>query len=244
MKTLRFITITALVLLVSACATTTTRTHPELDRELLNVDSVVVAPPRVEIQYITLTGEDERMEELEEATRTQLVYRAENALRQRGFEIVEFDFERAIAEDEEFAYTVTQIREGFEKAKEDLSLGKPLPEEEAKKIQISVGEAVNIVASRTGADTILLMRYQGFDKSGGHVAKDVGTSLLVGILTLGAFVPIYATKGAVTEAALIDGATGDVLWADIRGGTLDPAIADKILETMPHDVDPAETELR
>jgi hypothetical protein len=239
MKTLRMVAVLSILLVVAGCATTTTtRTHPTLEEQLHHVNSVVIAPPRVEIEYVTLTGENERLTDQEEIIRAQLINIAEVELRNHGYEIVEFDFDKAIENDEELAYTVTQIREGFDKAKEDLQFGKQISEEQANKLQISLGEAANIVAAESGADAILLMRYAGFDKSGGHVAKDVGTTLLVGILTMGQVLMTSPTSGAMTEVALIDGITGDVLWADVKGGYLNAAVAAHAMDTLPHDVDP------
>jgi len=238
MKTLRMATILSILLVAAGCATTTTRTHPTLEEQLHHVNSVVIAPPRVEIEYVTLTGENERLTDTEELIRAQLITIAERELRVHGYEIIEFDFDSAIENDEEFAYTVTQIREGFDKAKEDLQLGKQVSEEQAKKLQICLGEAANIIAAESGADAILLMRYSGFDKSDGYVAKDIGTTLLVGILTAGSVLMTSPTSGAVTEVALIDGATGDLLWADIKSGYLNAAVADHAMDSMPHDVDP------
>ena len=215
------------LLLAAGCATTTTtRTHPTLEEQLHHINSVVIAPPRVEIEYVTLTGENERKTEQEESIRAQLVAIAEGALTAHGYEIVEFDFDGAMENDEEFAYTVTQIREGFDNAKEDLKFGKPIAEEKAKNLKISLGEAASIVAAESGADAILLIRYSGFDKSDGYVAKDVGTSVLVAVLSMGIVLMTSPTSGAITEVALIDGITGDLLWADVKGGFLNatPAI--------------------
>lgn len=239
MNTLRVSTLLGTLLIVTGCATTTTtRTHPTLEEQLSHVNSVVIAPPRVEIEYVTLTGENERLTDQEETISSQLINIAEVHLRDRGYEIVNFDFDKALEEDQEFAYTVTQIREGFDKAKEDLQFGKQISEEEARKLKICLGEAANIVATKTGADAILLMRYAGFDKSDGHVAKDVGTTLLVGILTMGQILMTSPASGAVTEVALIDGITGDILWADVKGGFLNASVADHAMDTLPDDVDP------
>lgn len=238
MKSLRLPTLFSFLLLASACAITTTRTHPELNEQLQHIDTVVIAPPRVEITQLTLTGENERLLELERMIRQELVALAEARLRERGFEVLPFDFDAAMQENDEFAYTVTQIREGFEKAKEDLQLGQPIAPEKANKLAVSLGEATNIVAARTGADAILLLRYQGFDKSSGYVAKDVATSVLVAVLTAGQIVPYKPAEGAITEAALVDGATGEVLWADIKGGKLNAAIAGNTMDTLPQDMDP------
>ena len=153
MKSFRIAAVLGFMLVVGGCATTTTRTHPTLDEQLEHVNSVVIAPPRVEIEYVTLTGENERLTEQEEVIRQQLIAIARNALVIHGYEVVEFDFEGAMENDEEFAYTVTQIREGFDKAKEDLQLGKQVSEEEARKLQVCLGEAANVVAAESGADS-------------------------------------------------------------------------------------------
>jgi hypothetical protein len=238
MNTLQTAAVASFFLFVTGCATTTTRTHPALEEELQHINSVVIAPPRVEIEYVTLTGENERLTDREESIRTELVAIAQRELSEHGYEIIDFDFDSAMENDAEFAYTVTQIREGFDKAKEDLQLGKQVSPEQANKLKISVGEAVNVVAAESGADAILLIRYAGFDKSDGYVAKDVGTSLLVGILTAGSVIMTSPASGAVTEVALIDGVTGEVLWADIKGGYLNAAVADRAMDSLPHDVDP------
>ena len=77
------------MLVVAGCATTTTtRTHPTLEEQLHHVNSVVIAPPRVEIEYVTLTGENERLTDQEEIIRAQLINIAEVELRNHGYEIV------------------------------------------------------------------------------------------------------------------------------------------------------------
>jgi hypothetical protein len=230
--------VVSVALFVGGCATTTTRTHPTLEEELHRVNSVVIVPPRIEIQYVTLTGEDERMIEEEQAIRTELMAIAARELRDHGYEVIDFDFQAAMDQNDELAYTVTEIREGFDRARADLKMGIALSKDEANEIRVSVGEAVNTVAAMSGADAILLMRYVGFKKSGGYVAKDVGTGLLVGVLTLGTVVPVSPTSGAMTEVALIDAVSGDVLWADITSGMLDSSITDEVLDTLPHDIDP------
>lgn len=188
---------------------------------------------------MTLTGENERITSKETEIKRQLLSIAKGELKEGGYEVIEHDFDKTIEEDEEFAYLVNEINNGFEQAKKDLQHGKALPPAEARKIKASVGEAVNVVSEASGADAILLVRYQGFQKSEGQIAKDVGTSVLVGVLTLGAVVPVQPTNGAFAEIALIDGTTGDVLWTDIRGGTLSSQIVDVAMDTMPDDIDAA-----
>lgn len=238
MNKLRPLSFLSLLILAAGCATTTTRTHPELDEQLNHIDTVVIAPPRVEITYLTLTGENERLLEQERLIGNELLALAESRLIEEGFEVLPFDFETAMKENDDFAYTVTQVREGFDKAKEDLRLGRMISPDQASKLTVSLGEAVNTVSAWTGADAILLLRYQGFDKSGGHMAKDVATSVLVAVLTAGMMFPMQAAEGAITEAALIDGATGEVLWADVKYGPLNAKVAGNTMQSLPKDMDP------
>ena len=237
MKSLHIAAIITLLVFIASCTTTTsTRRHPTLTEQLEYIDSVVVIPPRVEIEYVTLTGENERLTEQEDTVRIHLIKMAEHRLKRCGYDVVEFDFENAMKSNEEFAYIVTQVREGFDQAKKELQLGKGLTIEEATTLKASIGEVVNVIAEATGADAILLMRYEGFEKSKGYKSKDIGTSILVGVLT--GIVPVAAPTGAITEVALIDGSTGDVLWADIMGGALGPSVAATAMSTLPIDVDP------
>jgi hypothetical protein len=90
------------------------------------------------------------MTEKENEIRTQRLEIAGRRLSQRGYEPVDFDFSGTMASDEEFGYTITQVREGFDRARKDLQPGKKVSEEEAGKIRTSVGEAVNIVDAAAG----------------------------------------------------------------------------------------------
>ena len=224
-----------LIVAVTGCATTSTRLHPTLEQELKQIEKVVIAPPDVRIVKVTLTGEDERIPDKEENYKQELLDIARRELAEGGYEVVDYDFATKLSEDEEFAYLVTQIREGFEQAKKDLQYGKQISEQEAQKIRTEVGEAATIVAGESGADAILLLTYSAFVKSGGHVAKDIATSFLVGILT--GMAPVSSSSGAVTEVALIDGTTGEVLWTDIRQGAFKPELADTAMSTLPDDID-------
>ncbi len=54
------------LMMMTGCVTTSTRTHPTLEEELLEVNTVVIAPPRVEIEFKKLVGENNRLEYQEE----------------------------------------------------------------------------------------------------------------------------------------------------------------------------------
>ena len=223
------------IALVSACATTTVREHPTLESQLLDVDSVLIVTPAVTIQQINFAADNERLVELEQSIQNELIALARNELESRGFDIVEFDLEAAIAEDENLAYAVTQAEEGFEEAKKTL-YEEQLTEDDKRKFQVSIGTAVNLVSEKSGADAVLLIHYIGYRKSAGNVAKDVAVGVLSGLL-LGV-VPTSASASSYVEVAFIDGVTGDVLWTNVfSAASLDLTAATKALEAFPEDVD-------
>ncbi|MBK6509342.1 MAG: hypothetical protein IPG06_07675 [Haliea sp.] len=137
------------------------------------------------------------------------------------------------------ATLITDFVTGYDNAKEELQHGKAISLEEAKNIRASLGEVATRVAAAAEADAVVLVRFGGFEKSEGQIAKDVGTSLLIGVISLGTVIPIQPTSGAFTEVALIDGYSGDILWTDIRGGALSSELTDMLLDQLPDDIDDA-----
>lgn len=221
--------------LITACATTTVREHPTLESQLLDVDSVLIVTPAVTIEQINFSADNERLIDLENTIKNDLISLATRELTARGFEIVDYDLEKAISEDENLAYAVNQAEEGFSEAKETL-YEEQLSEEEKRKFQVSVGTAVNIISEKSGADAVLLMHYIGYKKSAGYVAKDVAVGVLSGLL-LGV-VPTSGNTSSYVEVAFIDGVTGDVLWTNVfSAATLDLTAANKAMEAFPEDID-------
>ena len=234
------LSVVLVLVMLSACTTTSVREHPTLESQLLDVDSVLIVTPAVTVEQINFAADNERLVELEMSLQRELTALARNALEARGFEIVDFDLEAAIAEDENLAYAVTQAEDGFEEAKKTL-YDEPLTEDEKRKFQVSVGTAVNLISEKSGADAVLLIHYIGYRKSKGHVAKDVAVGVLSGLL-LGV-VPTSASATSYVEVAFIDGVTGDVLWTNIfSAASLDLTAATKALEAFPDDVDTVTTE--
>jgi len=241
MKRRTLLTIAATAAWLTGCSslqTTTTREHEDLESHLLKVERVVIAPPEVSIALIKVSGDNERIASLEHSTRQGILNLARRDLRVAGYEVVEFDFAKAIAEDEDFAFTITQVRDAFDMARQELRAGRELSAAQKRAFNASVGSAVNAVSARTDADAVLLLRYAGFRKSEGMVTRDVASSVAFAILTMGQGLLVHNTSGAQIEAALIDGVTGDVLWTDSRAGSLDASIATAAMSTLPRDIDP------
>ena len=225
--------------ILAGCSTTTARTHPDIEAQLKAVKRVVIAPPEIEVTLITFTGENERITATEETIRREVLNITKRELEAGGYEVVDFDFAAAKQQDETLATLITDFVTGYDNAKEELQHGKAISLEEAKNIRASLGEVATRVAAAAEADAVVLVRFGGFEKSEGQIAKDVGTSLLIGVISLGTVIPIQPTSGAFTEVALIDGYSGDILWTDIRGGALSSELTDMLLDQLPDDIDDA-----
>jgi hypothetical protein len=229
------------MIVMTGCATTTVREHPELETHLRRVNSIVIAPPAVNIQQINFTGENERLAESETAIRAELIKLAQSALQSKGFEVIEFDFETAISEDEEFAYTLNQVSEGFSEARKQLYARAVIPEDEKRSIKASVGTAVNMVSEKSGADAVMLINYEGMKKSGGEVAKDVAVAVMLTLLT--GSTPVSNTEASYVEIAVVDGVTGDITWSNIfNSPQLSTQGATAALQPLPNDIKPDATE--
>jgi hypothetical protein len=84
-----------------------------------------------------------------------------------------------------------------------------------------LGPAVNRSADHADVDGLVFAKMAGFKKSGGEIAKDVTMTIMIAVATLGSVVAIQPSKGASLQVALVDGATGDILWANTAGTTGD-----------------------
>lgn len=229
-----------MLLLIQACSNTSVREHPSLESQLETIDSVVIAPPAVNITMITFSGSDEQLHEEEASIKDQLVALALARLETQGFDVVEFDFASATTEDDEFAYAVEQVREGYKAAKRTLYDTQMVPEADKRKFKSTVGEVANQVGDKTGADAILLIEYVGTKDSPGKVAQEAATSVLVGVLSMGTVISIPQSESATATVALIDTTTGEVLWSDLKIGLqLDTSVAGLAMGSMPADIDPA-----
>ncbi len=208
----------SIALLLISCAQTSVRHHQDFMHIAKTVDTVVIVPADVEIKLIKFDGDNELLEDKSKSLQLQLHSLAAKKLRTEGLRVIDFDFPKEIAKDPEFAYALTQAREAWVTAKEEMYARGMVPEEEKANFQTNLGSVLNIIADKTDADAALLMQYTGFEKSKGVVAKDVASSVLIGILTMGAVIPVQATQGSFIDIALVDTASGKVIWANRKSG--------------------------
>jgi len=203
----------AFSMLLGGCANyTTVRQHKELPQESQNIGSVVILPPEVAIQLITFTGENEQETARQDATAKALSDEAKSALAARGLHVVDFDFAKAAETHPELAFALTQCSDALKTADKTL-YGKTLVDaKDMGTFSENIGAAANTIAELSGADALLLINYQGFEKSTGMVAKDIIAGALLGVLTGQA--QVAPSQGASIELALIAANSGNVLWVN------------------------------
>ena len=218
-KFVKLIVILGIVVL-SGCSQTTVRMHQDHAEVAKNIQSVVIIPAHVEVEQWNFDGDNEILADKSQQIREEIRAIATKRLKAEKLEVVDFDFATRISQDDEFAYSITKVKESWEVAKEELYEKGLISEKEKANFQSSLGDILNVIANETGADAALLLHYSGFEKSEGMIAKDVASSVLVGVLTLGAVVPIQATQGSFIDVALVDTVAGKIIWSNRKHSTI------------------------
>jgi len=198
--------------LLTGCATyTDVREHTDLQQEATKIRSVVIIPPEVSINVLSFNGDTEKDVEKQNYTTNKIKSDTRYQLKKKGVNIVEFDFEKALSSNSELAFAITQCKESMEKS--EKSLYKTRVEEKNKsKFSENIGPSANSIAEATGADAFLIIKYNGFRKSSGLIAKEMAANiLLAAALGVGRGAPM---EGADIEIALISASSGALLWID------------------------------
>lgn len=206
----------AIAALMSACATTTVRQHPDFASGKRKITIVAVMPADVEYRNLVFTGENERDPEREKAIATEIETGMSTVLQKLGYTPKSGLLDKAQAGDREFNFQLEQIRGAYGLISKDLYARPQLPVEESTKFRLGVGPLANTFAAQSGADALIFARYHGFTKSDGLIAKEVVASALLAALTGAYYIPIRSS-GQI-ELSLIDGVSGDVLWSNVAGG--------------------------
>jgi len=226
-------------LVLGACSTVTSRSHPAVDEKLLNVESVAVLPPLIEVYSKPLTGKHQRQFEDEATTHVDLIKAITVRLNELGYTPVTTTALWLEDTDAPFTEAHEALRTSLKDAVDSLEPGQPLSLEEANGSIAAVDiEHLRTLAEHVDADALLFVRHIEVNKTGGHIAADIGTSVLVGIATLGWLVPISGTSASSTEAALVHMETGEILWTDRTSAGWTADTASVILTSMPTDTDP------
>ncbi|MCK7583610.1 MAG: hypothetical protein MZV65_54220 [Chromatiales bacterium] len=87
----------------------------------------------------------------------------------------------AIVKDANF--TIEQAKTAYREASKQLYERDLVTEDEAGKFRVSIGPIGNAVAEAVDAEAFLFVRYAGFKKSEGLIAKEVVANAMLGVLT-------------------------------------------------------------
>lgn len=218
MKTVLRSVIVGLVVItaLTACSMTPVRQHPDFASGKQKVRVVAILPADVEFRHLVFTGENERDTALEQSIATELNSGAGAMLQSRGYLIKEDLLKRAEAGDKQFNFEYEQFKSAYSQVYKELYAQPMMQEEQANKFKLGIGPLANPIAQSCNADALLLVRYAGFDKSHGLLAKEIVGSALLAVLT--GVVASPAPKGGHIDLALIDGVSGDILWTNSYAG--------------------------
>lgn len=195
---------------------TTVRQHPDFASGKRQVNVVAILPADAEYRHLVFTGENERDAAREQSIATDIEANMASILGNHGFTPKTDLLEKARAGDKELNFQLEQLKGAYVQVEKELYAQTMVQEEESTRFKVGVGALANPFAASSGADALLLARYQGFDKSEGLIAKEIVASALLAALTGSYVVP--AKNGARVELSLIDGTTGDVLWSNTGVG--------------------------
>lgn len=215
-----------LVLLLGAtgCATTV-RVHPTFTERHATIRVIAAMPPAVTIYRVTFTGDQELMPELIPPAVSTIIETAEGALTQKGYTVPHLDpNDSALTQNAELQAAMFNVQQVFGKRLEEMARRR-FPRNEV----YSLGPEVNRFADMSRSDVLLFAHCEGLKKSGGEITKDIAKTLLIGIATLGHFVPMYPTSATALQLAMVDGDTGDILWyhSTLLNGTAQCDVANR-----------------
>lgn len=200
------------VIMASGCTYTPVRQHPDFASAARKVQKIALLPPDVEYHLLVLTGDNERLPDEEKKVTADLISTIPPLLEKRGYRVLPFNTEQMQQSGQDTGFALQQVKSAYTEASKQLYERGLVEEEDAKKFRVTVGPVVNPVAEVLQADALLLVRYAGFKKSDGLIAKEVVSGALLGVLT--GVVSIPAATGASMEMVLLDATNGDVLWAN------------------------------
>ncbi|MFT5277563.1 MAG: hypothetical protein ACI8SK_001503 [Shewanella sp.] len=234
MKIIKSLLLLGTLAWLTGCAQTTVRHHQDFQEVAKNIESVVIIPADVDIELIVFDGDNEKLVDKEKTIQAEIHALAKVKLEAENLKVIDFDFKKEAENDEEFAYALTQAREAWDISKEDMYKKGVVGEKDKANFQTNLGSVLNIIAEKTGAESVLFMHFSSFEKSKGVIAKDVTSSILIGVLTLGAVIPIQATEGSFIDIALVETTAGKIIWANRKvGASSDSSAAQFALKELP-----------
>jgi len=227
--------LTAAALLFVACSGcySTMRKHPQLEERRARIASVAVIPPDVEVIEHAFKGSGKRLREDEDRVRGNLASLTMRVLEDQGLTAKRANLEEpALKEKPELRFKLTQVQEAFTREMGEAYQREMMRRSKAFKAEHSLGPGVNVFAEHAQADGLVFIRMRGFHESKGQRGMDYTLAVALAVAT-GVYADPGSGEGAVVQVGLVDGATGDVLWCNMRRATdLDGMSMEKAVQRM------------
>lgn len=205
---------------IFACSCATVPLNPELKTRIEVARTVAVVAPDVEIIRYVSGGGHEDLPEEEATMASDLTAQVSTELSGHGFEVKTALSSKTTAaairsaySQMAYAYNMSAMPATFDAnyAQQAASIPSASPAD----YTFGFGPDCALIASQSGADALLLVRFQEFKRSAAHVGRELAADFVVGMLTMGLFVPQPApARGALLAVTFVDGKTGDVLWGN------------------------------
>jgi len=246
LRRLRTTGIVAALALGVGCAPmmTSVRQHPDFASTKRTVRVIAVLPLDVEHYLINFNTSNERDVDKEIEIRAQLSENIKVELEKRGYAVKTDLTAQVSGADGQFSAEYEKLATAYAQASKELYARKSVPVSDSAKFNVSVGSTPGAFVAADGADALFVARYSGFEKSGARVMRDALIGAFIGLgasratrsssSSGGKSAPqplpprVWASSesaqyGRAIEVALIDGASGEVLWANTYGVTPEDA---------------------
>lgn len=146
----------------------------------------------------------------EQALRTEFEIKLTRSLEGRGYQVRRYmpdEIEKKLVGANS---VVEQIKNAYRSAAARVLYARPVPDTEARMFRVSMGPVGSDLGRALDADAFLLTNYQGYGQSKGLAVAELGTAALTVIA--GGTPAGGSTPLPFMELALVDAATGNILW--------------------------------
>jgi hypothetical protein len=222
-----------------ASSFTTVRQHPEFKVRSSTASTAMLVPPDVVVIRGSSQSTGTKLPDEEAKAAKDLGVLVSEELTHRGFEVKSCRGQDTAtdATNDDPSHT-TPVQRMYEQLTLAMYGHEPMREPQALAYRYSLGLEAATFAKQAGAGSLVFVRLRMFKRSGADNASETGQKLLVGLLTAGLYVPPKNPSGWVAlQIALVDGATGDVLWGNQVSDTSfkpfgEPAFMDNLKEMV------------
>jgi hypothetical protein len=205
----RLVPLLCCVVALAGCAVKGPLQHSEFNQRQLTIQTIVVVPADVVFSLDTVSDGAQRNATREAQIRWVLQRAGERQLQARGYRLHNALAEQLGKGDNELAFAAEQLRGRYGSVVEETN--KRSSGDDAL-VKATLGPQSTAWAASAGADALLIVRYQGFERSKGKAVIDSVPGVLLAAVT--GFGYVANTSGGYLEVALIDAVSGEVLWVN------------------------------